>query len=64
MEKNSQYKCVDYWNERYKDEEHFEWFGDYARFGPILKQKLKPTDRILVLGTLIQIFLILYQLGF
>ena len=50
MENNSQYKCLDYWNKRYAEEEHFEWFGEYERFKKVINQKLSPSDRILVLG--------------
>ncbi len=51
MEKNSRYKCLEYWNERYQDEESFEWFGEYARFKQVLRKILLPTDKILTLGT-------------
>lgn len=50
MDNNLKYKSVDYWNERYKDEDHFEWFGDYEKYNPVISKKLKHTDRILVLG--------------
>jgi hypothetical protein len=50
MENNSQYKCLDYWNKRYTEEEHFEWFGEYGRFKKVINLKLSPSDRILVLG--------------
>jgi len=50
MDKNSRYKCLDYWNERYRDELSFEWFGEYARFKQVLCKIVKPTDTILTLG--------------
>lgn len=50
MEKNSRYKCMDYWNERYKEEESFEWFGEYSRFREVLRNIINQTDRILTLG--------------
>lgn len=50
MENNLKYNRLEYWNERYKDEESFEWFGEYARFKEVLSQIVKTTDRILVLG--------------
>lgn len=50
MDNNLKYKSIDYWNERYKDEQHFEWFGDYEKYKSVLNAKLKPSDRILVLG--------------
>ena len=50
MENNSKYKSLDYWNKRYNTEEHFEWFGEYAKFKEIIRQKVSQSDRILVLG--------------
>jgi hypothetical protein len=50
MENNSQYKLLDYWDERYKTEEHFEWFGEYARFCEVLRKILNKNDCILMLG--------------
>ena len=50
MENNLKYKSLDYWNERYKEEEHFEWFGDYSKYKSIVDLKLKYSDKILVLG--------------
>lgn len=50
MDSNLKYKSRDYWDERYKDEEHFEWFGDYDKYKSVIEKKLKHTDKILVLG--------------
>jgi hypothetical protein len=50
MENNSQYKLLDYWDNRYKTEEHFEWFGEYARFRSVIQKKVAHSDRILMLG--------------
>jgi EEF1A lysine methyltransferase 4 len=50
MESNSKYKSLNYWNERYKNEDHFEWFGDYYKFKPILNKFINPNDSILSLG--------------
>ena len=50
MDNNLKYKCLNYWNERYKSEDSFEWFADYDKFKSILNAKLIKTDRILVLG--------------
>jgi hypothetical protein len=50
MDNNTKYKSLDYWNERYKDEEHFEWFGSYDKYKSVVEAKLKKTDKILVLG--------------
>ncbi|CAF0712501.1 unnamed protein product [Brachionus calyciflorus] len=50
MEGNSKYKSLNYWNERYKEENHYEWFGEYEKFKKVIHQQLKQTDRILTLG--------------
>lgn len=44
------YKLVEYWNERYKTETHFEWFGDYAKYRQVIRENVKESDRVLVLG--------------
>lgn len=50
MENNIQYKSLDYWNERYKEEDHYEWFGNYSKFKNILHSLVRPSDKILTLG--------------
>jgi hypothetical protein len=50
MENNLKYKCLDYWNERYKEEETFEWFGEYSKFKEVLNGQIKFSDKILILG--------------
>lgn len=57
MDSNLKYKNVEYWNERYKDEEQFEWFGAYDKYKSVIKRTIKPTDTILVLGKNRDIFL-------
>lgn len=52
MDSNLKYKNVEYWNERYKDEDHFEWFGPYDKYKSVIQHKIKRTDKILVLGKL------------
>ncbi|XP_077077967.1 EEF1A lysine methyltransferase 4 isoform X2 [Siphateles boraxobius] len=47
---NARYKDVDYWNERYRTEESFEWFGDFTKFGHLLKQHVEAEENILMLG--------------
>lgn len=47
---NSRYKDVEYWDERYKTEHSFEWFGDLAKFHHLLQQHVNKEDSILVLG--------------
>lgn len=49
---NARYKDVDYWNERYRTEESFEWFGDFTKFGHLLKQHVESEENILMLGKL------------
>jgi len=49
---NARYKDVDYWNERYRTEESFEWFGDFTKFGHLLKQHVGSDENILMLGKL------------
>ncbi|XP_048861060.1 EEF1A lysine methyltransferase 4 isoform X2 [Brienomyrus brachyistius] len=47
---NSRYKDVEYWDERYRREESFEWFGDLSKFQHLLEQHVKKDDAILILG--------------
>ncbi|XP_026999051.1 EEF1A lysine methyltransferase 4 [Tachysurus fulvidraco] len=47
---NRKYKDVDYWNERYKTEETFEWFGDFPKFRHLLVQHVGKEENILMLG--------------
>ncbi|XP_056336577.1 EEF1A lysine methyltransferase 4 [Danio aesculapii] len=47
---NARYKDVDYWNERYRTEESFEWFGDFTKFEHLLKQHVGIEENILMLG--------------
>ncbi|XP_058617530.1 EEF1A lysine methyltransferase 4 isoform X1 [Onychostoma macrolepis] len=47
---NARYKDVDYWNERYRTEESFEWFGDFTKFDHLLKQHVRTEENILMLG--------------
>ncbi|XP_050985478.1 EEF1A lysine methyltransferase 4 isoform X1 [Labeo rohita] len=47
---NARYKDVDYWNERYRTEESFEWFGDFTKFEHLLKQHVGTEENILMLG--------------
>lgn len=50
MEKNSKYKLVSYWDERYKEEEYYEWFGDYNSFKDTIKCYIKASSNIIILG--------------
>ncbi|KAM6948206.1 EEF1A lysine methyltransferase 4 [Aplochiton taeniatus] len=47
---NSRYKDVDYWDERYKNEQSFEWFGEFSKFQHLLEKHVRKDDAILVLG--------------
>uniref|UniRef100_A0A671LVZ4 Endothelin-converting enzyme 2-like n=1 Tax=Sinocyclocheilus anshuiensis TaxID=1608454 RepID=A0A671LVZ4_9TELE len=47
---NARYKDVDYWNERYRTEDSFEWFGDFTKFDHLLKQHVGTEENILMLG--------------
>ncbi|XP_010892908.1 EEF1A lysine methyltransferase 4 [Esox lucius] len=47
---NCRYKDVGYWDERYKTEQSFEWFGDFSKFQHLLEQHVKKEDDILILG--------------
>ena len=47
---NADYKCVDYWDERYTEEEHFDWFASYDAFRHLVADTVKHSDRILMLG--------------
>lgn len=49
---NTRYKDVDYWNERYRTEESFEWFGDFTKFEHLLKQHVGTEENVLMLGKL------------
>lgn len=50
MDSNLKYKSVEYWNDRYKDEDNFDWFGDFEKYQPVLEKTIKPEYNILVLG--------------
>ncbi|XP_063049025.1 EEF1A lysine methyltransferase 4 [Engraulis encrasicolus] len=47
---NSKYKDVEYWDDRYKTEHSFEWFGDLSKFHHLLQDSVNKEDSILVLG--------------
>lgn len=47
---NARYKDVDYWNERYRTEESFEWFGDFTKFEHLIKEHVGVEENILILG--------------
>ncbi|XP_051555442.1 EEF1A lysine methyltransferase 4 isoform X2 [Myxocyprinus asiaticus] len=49
-ESNARYKDVDYWDERYRTEKRFEWFGDFTKFEHLLKEHVEVEEDILMLG--------------
>ncbi|CAM6012738.1 unnamed protein product [Sphagnum balticum] len=44
------YLAPEYWDERFEEEEHYEWFKDYSHFRDLLLSHVKPTDRVLEVG--------------
>ncbi|XP_028831114.1 EEF1A lysine methyltransferase 4 [Denticeps clupeoides] len=47
---NSRYKEVEYWDQRYRSETSFEWFGDFSKFQHLIRPHVNKDDSILVLG--------------
>ncbi|KAF3699290.1 Endothelin-converting enzyme 2 [Channa argus] len=47
---NSKYKDVDYWNERYKTEQCYDWLGSFSKFRHLLENHVKKEESILILG--------------
>jgi hypothetical protein len=46
-------RTKEYWNTRYKNEpegHEFDWFKNYEELAPLLKDLLRPDDKILMLG--------------
>jgi len=39
-----------YWDERFSNEEHYEWFKDYTHFRHLIQAHIKPTSSVLELG--------------
>ncbi|KAH7664981.1 Endothelin-converting enzyme 1 protein [Dioscorea alata] len=46
----SDYLDPHYWNERFKSEEHYEWFKDYSHFQHLLRRHIHPSYSVLELG--------------
>lgn len=59
---NSRYKDVDYWDERYKTEQSYDWLGSFSKFQHILENHVKKEDSILMLGKKCFVFLIAFPL--
>ena len=49
---NERYAEKNYWDERYKIEESFDWFVKYEAFRDLMKKTVQPGHRILNLGML------------
>ncbi|XP_076600339.1 EEF1A lysine methyltransferase 4 [Chaetodon auriga] len=47
---NSRYKYADYWNERFKTEQSYDWLGCFSKFQHLLEEHIKKEDSILILG--------------
>lgn len=39
-----------YWDERFANEDHYEWFKDYSHFRHIIHQHIKPNSSVLEVG--------------
>uniref|UniRef100_A0A3P9PQQ8 EEF1A lysine methyltransferase 4 n=2 Tax=Poecilia reticulata TaxID=8081 RepID=A0A3P9PQQ8_POERE len=49
-DKNSSYKDVTYWDDRYRTEQHYDWLGSFSSFKHLLEKIIKKEDSILILG--------------
>ncbi|XP_037042449.1 EEF1A lysine methyltransferase 4-like isoform X2 [Bradysia coprophila] len=47
---NSDYHSVNYWNQRFAQEENYEWCGGYSTFQTLFNQYVPKTDSILIVG--------------
>eukprot|EP00123_Amoebidium_parasiticum_P020266 comp46423_c0_seq1/m.47574 comp46423_c0_seq1/g.47574 ORF comp46423_c0_seq1/g.47574 comp46423_c0_seq1/m.47574 type:complete len:250 (-) comp46423_c0_seq1:143-892(-) len=47
---NREYKEKAYWDSRFEKEADFDWFKPYDHFQHIIREHVKPTDRILMVG--------------
>ena len=50
IKENEQYASVDYWNERYTNEEEYDWLGDYNVFKELIHRNVSKSERILMVG--------------
>ncbi|MCO5574593.1 hypothetical protein L7F22_028381 [Adiantum nelumboides] len=46
----SAYQQPSYWDKRFEEEEHYEWFKDYSHFRHLILRHVQPSDRVLELG--------------
>uniref|UniRef100_A0A3B5KWX8 Endothelin converting enzyme 2a n=1 Tax=Xiphophorus couchianus TaxID=32473 RepID=A0A3B5KWX8_9TELE len=49
-DKNSSYKDVAYWDDRYRTEQQYDWLGNFSSFKHHLEKIIKKEDSILILG--------------
>ncbi|ETN70798.1 methyltransferase domain protein, partial [Necator americanus] len=62
---NHQYACREYWNERFLEEEQFEWLADFDAFKHLVLPHLKLDSRILHVGCgSSQMSVQLYNMGY
>ncbi|XP_028987882.1 EEF1A lysine methyltransferase 4 [Betta splendens] len=47
---NSRYKDVEYWDERYRTEQCYDWLGSFSKFQHILEKHVRKDESILILG--------------
>lgn len=47
---NSRYKDVEYWDERYKTEQCYDWLGSFSKVKHLLEKYIKKEESILILG--------------
>lgn len=45
---NLEYSDPEYWNRRFKSEDHYEWLGGYHTFQHLIRRDLHPDNKILV----------------
>ena len=46
----SRYADAEYWDERFQEEESYEWFRGYDSFRHLVERSVKPHHRVLILG--------------
>ncbi|KAK0583523.1 hypothetical protein LWI29_037810 [Acer saccharum] len=46
----SAYRDPQYWDERFSNEEHYEWLKDYSHFRHLIQAHIKPGSSVLELG--------------
>ena len=47
---NEDYRKLEYWDGRYKEEESYDWFTGYEAFRHLLVEDVNVSDKILHLG--------------